>query len=218
MRRVLLIGPTDNTSRDRTPRDGLWPIPKAARESFVPVAPALPAGPAHDWDMTCISPGRPKAEGTSIEVVGTVRSASGRPIEGALLEIWSANAHGRYTHAEDTSDLPLDPNFLGMGRITTGPAGRYRFRTVMPGAYLARPDIGRWRPKHIHLSLTGGSARLVTQIYFPGDPYNAGDPMAIVMGEAFPRNLAVPTDAPDGVEKGFRFDIVAGGANATYFE
>lgn len=218
MTRTLPVGPTDDTSAARTPRAPLRPIPEAARASFAPVAPALPA-PHWEWDMTRIAPGRPRAAGEAIEVSGTVRTATGRPVEGALLEVWSANPHGRYAHAEDASDLPLDPNFLGMGRVLTGAGGAYRFRTVTPGAYLARPDIGRWRPRHVHLSLTGGAARLVTQAYFEGDPHNDRDPMRILMGDAFARNLLIPDeDPPEEVDRAFRFDVVVGGANATYFE
>ena len=169
--------------------------------------------------MTRTAPDRPRATGVPIEVTGRVRSASGRPVAGALLEVWSANHHGRYRHVEDHSGLQLDENHLGVGRVLTDDEGRYRFWAISPGAYLARPDIGRWRPKHIHMSISGGSSRLITQMYFPGEPNNATDPMAILMGDAFERNLGIPREvgAAD-VEQAYDFDIVVGGRNATFFE
>lgn len=217
--RILGIGPTDNTSDQRTPRKALRLIPEEARASFVPVVPARYATRPHEWDMTRTAPDRPRADGVPIEVKGTVRSASGRPVSGALLEIWSANHYGRYRHVEDQSGLQLDENHFGMGRVLTDDEGAYRFWAISPGAYLARPDIGRWRPKHIHMSISGGSARLITQMYFPDEPNNASDPMAILMGEAFSRNIGRPRDetVPD-VEEAYDFDIVVGGRNATFFE
>ncbi|MEJ8562111.1 hypothetical protein QTO30_13350 [Yoonia sp. GPGPB17] len=152
-----------------------------------------------------------------MEVTGTVRTESGAPVRGGLLEIWNANHFGRYRHIEDHSGLQLDDNFFGMGRVLTDDDGNYRFWTISPGAYLARPDIGRWRPKHIHISVSGGSSRLVTQMYFPDEPNNATDPMAILMGDGFKHNVGKPYGTPDqNVDEGFRFDIVVGGRNATF--
>lgn len=217
--RLLGIGPTDNTSDQRTPRQRLRLIPDVARASFVPVVPARYATKPHEWDMTRAAPDRPRATGVPIEVTGRVRSASGRPVAGALLEVWSANHHGRYRHVEDHSGLQLDENHLGVGRVLTDDEGRYRFWAISPGAYLARPDIGRWRPKHIHMSISGGSSRLITQMYFPGEPNNATDPMAILMGDAFERNLGIPREVGEAdVEQAYDFDIVVGGRNATLFE
>lgn len=217
--RQLGIGPTDNTSDQRTPRKRLRLIPDAARDSFVPVVPARAATRQHEWDLTRISPDRPRAEGTPIEVTGTLRNENGTPLPGALIEIWNANTHGRYRHIEDQSGLQLDENFLGTGRVLTDAEGTYKFWTISPGAYLARPDIGRWRPKHIHLSVSGGPARIITQMYFPDEPNNATDPMAILMGDGFERNVGKPYETPDiNVDQGFAFDIVVGGRNATFFE
>ncbi|MBY5918406.1 hypothetical protein HFO77_28855 [Rhizobium leguminosarum] len=217
--RQLGIGPTDNTSDQRTPRKRLRLIPAAARESFVPCVPARVLTRQNEWDMTRISPDLTRADGVPIEVIGSVRTESGRPLRNTLLEIWNANHYGRYRHVEDHSGLKLDERFLGMGRVLTDDDGNYRFWTISPGAYLARPDIGRWRPKHIHLSVSGGSARLITQMYFPDEPNNVTDPMAILMGDAFERNIGKPYDTHGiDVEKGFRFDIVIGGRNATLFE
>lgn len=217
--RQLGIGPTDNTSDQRTPRQRLRLIPEAARASFVPYIPARAAIRQNEGDLTRISADRPRAAGVPIEVTGSVRDQSGRPVAGALVEIWNANHYGRYRHVEDHSGLQLDENFFGMGRVLTDDEGAYRFWTISPGAYLARPDIGRWRPKHVHMSISGGAARLITQMYFPGEPNNASDPMAILMGDAFARNLGQPYETPDiDVDQGFRFDIVVGGRNATFFE
>lgn len=217
--RLLEIGPTDNTSDQRTPRNRLRLIPEKARASFVPVAPARAITRQNEDDMTRIAPGRPRGQGQAIEVSGQVRSETGRPVAHAMLEIWNANTFGRYTHSEDHSGLQMDPNFLGLGRVITDENGAYSFWTISPGAYLARPDIGRWRPKHIHMSVTGGSSRLITQMYFPGEENNASDPMAILMGDAFERNIGKEYNTPDiDVDLGYRFDIVVGGRNATFFE
>ena len=216
--RRLAIGPTDNTSDQRTPRQALRAIPEAARASFVPFLATLPGLRAGEDDLTRIAPGRPRADGEPIAIAGRVVDADGRAQRGVLIEIWVANTYGRYTHAEDFSGLRLDPNHLGLGRVLTDADGAYRFTTIKPGAYLARPDIGRWRPSHVHLSLRGGATRLVTQMYFAGDEHNASDPMAILMGDAFARNVGVeetPSDAD--VARAFRFDIVVGGRNATFF-
>lgn len=217
--RLLAIGPTDNTSHQRTPRQPLRLIPPAARESFAPYSRLQPGLLPQEADMTRLAPDLPRAEGTPIEVAGTVRDENGRPLRGVLLEIWNANAHGRYGHAEDHSGLKLDPYFLGLGRVLTGEDGSYRFWTIEPGAYLARPDIDRWRPRHIHFSLRGGGARLITQMYFAGDPHNDRDPMRILMGDTFERNIGKEyAPGHDDVAGGYRFDIVVGGRNATMFE
>ena len=217
--RTLEIGPTDNTSDQRTPRQPLRLIPEAARLSFVPYSRVQPGLRVGENDMTRIAPDRPRALGEPIEVTGTVTDEFGRPQRGVLLEIWNANTFGRYAHIEDHSGLQLDPNFLGLGRVITDENGQYRFWTISPGAYLARPDIGRWRPKHIHMSLRGGANRLITQMYFADDPHNDSDPMRILMRDAFERNVGVEYDtAGSDVARGYRFDIVVGGRNPTFFE
>ncbi|MEO1001189.1 MAG: hypothetical protein AAFW69_11415, partial [Pseudomonadota bacterium] len=172
MPRRLEIGPTDNTSAERTPRSPLHPIPEGARRSFVPFLAPVPGVAAHEADLTRIAPGRPRAAGEAIEITGTVRDETGRPQPGVMLEVWNANSHGRYTHRDDQTDYAIDPNFRGHGRVMTDAEGTYRFLTVLPGHYIARPDIGRWRPRHIHVSVRGGAARLITQMYFAGDPHN----------------------------------------------
>ncbi|WP_448090667.1 dioxygenase family protein [Pseudomonas azerbaijanoccidentalis] len=217
--RKLEIGPTDRTSEQRTPESPLFLIPEAARESFVPYVTDLPVPRAGENDLTRIAPGRPLAEGDRIEVFGRICDERGRPIRGALMEIWNANKWGRYTHVDDPARQPLDPNFIGIGRVMSDDNGEYRFWTIEPGAYLARPDIGRWRPKHVHMSLLGGSARLVTQMYFPGDELLKKDPSFYLLGDAGERHIAVENKSDqEGFKAAYQFNIVVGGRNATYFE
>jgi len=125
-------------------------------------------------DLTTV-PGRSgRAEGQVLNVMGRVLNLSGEPVRNARIEVWQANANGRYSHPSDTNPAPLDPNFEGAALLTTDQDGRYRFKTVKPAAYPAGPNL--IRPSHIHFQVTGRQDRLVTQLYFEGDPYNATDP------------------------------------------
>jgi protocatechuate 3,4-dioxygenase, beta subunit len=145
----------------RTPLQTLGP--------FYPVLKPLD----QDADLTTIvgKPGR--AEGQVIHVVGRVLNLQGQPVQGARVEIWQANTHGRYNHPSDTNPAPLDPHFEGFAVQTTDAEGRYRFKTIKPGAYPATPN---WmRPPHIHFDVTGQSNRVITQMYFPGEPLNDTD-------------------------------------------
>jgi protocatechuate 3,4-dioxygenase beta subunit len=217
--RQIVIGPTDNTSNERTPRNRLLLIPDAARASFVPWAPRVQGLDPAEADLTRLTPGRPRAEGDPIKVTGKVMDEFGRPIKNSIIEIWNANKYGRYSHIEDHSGLQLDPNFLGLGRTISNDQGEYEFWTIRPGAYLARPDINRWRPKHIHFSIRGGSSRLITQMYFDGDEHNDTDPMRILMGDNFHTNIGKEYETPDeDFDCGYKFDIVIGGKNPTFFE
>ena len=161
--------------------------------------------------------------GERIMVSGRVLDEDGQPIPHTLVEIWQANAAGRYRHAVDQHHAPLDPNFTGCGRTLTDEEGRYRFITIKPGAYPWRNHPNAWRPAHIHLSLFGPSflSRLVTQMYFPGDPLFPFDPIF----------NSVPADARMRMVSSFdlehtqpewalcyRFDIVLRGKNATPME
>jgi protocatechuate 3,4-dioxygenase, beta subunit len=129
--------------------------------------------PDPSGDLTHL-PGKPgRAEGEILHVMGRVLNLAGEPVKGAKVEIWQANALGRYTHPSDTSNVPVDPNFDGFGVATTDGEGRYRFKTIKPGAYQTGP--GNWRPAHIHFDVTARADRLVTQMYFAGDPYNDQD-------------------------------------------
>ena len=138
---------------------------------FYPVVKPLHQGA----DLTTI-PGKPgRAAGQVIHVMGRVLNPQGQPVQGASVEIWQANTHGRYTHPSDTNPAPLDPNFEGFAVLTTDAEGRYRMKTIKPGAYPAGPD-NRMRPPHIHFEITGKSNRLVTQMYFADEPLNDKDP------------------------------------------
>jgi len=216
--RLLLPGPTDGAAERRVPTQPLRLIPSAARASFAPWVTDLPGLKPGENDLTRIAPGRPLADGEVIEISGHVRDEFGRPVRNTLVEIWNANRWGRYTHVKDPVREQLDPNFLGFGRTLTDEHGRYRFRTIRPGSYLARPDIGRWRPAHVHVSIRGGSARLIAQMYFQGDPNLARDPMFILLGEAQSRHFGHVTGPGPAGETLYNWDIVIGGRNTSYFE
>jgi len=157
-------------------------------------------------------------------VHGRVLDESGRPIPNALVEFWQANAGGRYRHKKDTYLAPIDPNFGGCGRTLTDADGRYFFRTVKPGPYPWRNYVNSWRPAHIHFSIFGSGfvQRLITQMYFEGDPLIKTCPIvnAIPDPDAIDRliapldlNASVPLDT-----LAYRFDIVLRGQRSTMFE
>lgn len=177
---------------------------------------------AGEADLTRQHAGEPLGE--RIIVTGRVLDEGGRPVPGALVEIWQANAAGRYVHAADQHPAPLDPNFTGAGRAVTDAGGRYRFTTIKPGAYPWRNHPNAWRPAHIHFSLFGPSflARLVTQMYFPGDPLLACDPMLQAIRDERARTRLVSSFDIDATEPewalGYRFDIVLRGRDATPME
>ncbi len=217
--RRLEIGKTDRTSAARTPIAALRPIPAIARRDFLPFVERLPGLRIGENDLTRILPHRPRADGIPIAVSGRVTDEIGRPQPGVLVEMWNANRFGRYTHIDDPAREPLDPHFLGFGRTLTDDDGRYRFKTIRPAAYLARPDIGRWRPSHLHLSLRGGLVRLITQMYFANDPYLDIDPCFQLLGDAKSRHIGRES-APDvdDVDQSIGFDIVVAGRDALFFE
>jgi protocatechuate 3,4-dioxygenase beta subunit len=161
------------------------------------------------------------ALGERIIVAGRVLDDDGRAIPGALLELWQANAAGRYAHPVDQHDAPLDPHFSGAGRIIAGPDGAYRFLTIKPGAYPWRNHPNAWRPRHIHFSIFGAgfAARLVTQMYFPGDPLLPFDPIFNSIGDPAARaRLVARFDFDTTVAEyalGYQFDIVLRGREAT---
>jgi protocatechuate 3,4-dioxygenase beta subunit len=165
-----------------------------------------------------------EALGERIVVTGRVLDEDGRPISETLVEIWQANAAGRYAHEVDQHAAPLDPHFCGVGRVMTDESGVYRFLTVKPGAYPWRNHYNAWRPQHIHFSLFGPSfaTRLVTQMYFPGDPLLALDPIfnSIPDADARQRLVAafdIEVTMPE-YALGYRFDVVLRGRDATPME
>ena len=147
----------------------------------------------HDADLTLIKGHSQRAAGQVVHVVGRVRNAAGEPVAGARIEIWQANAHGRYTHPRDSNPAPLDPHFEGYASFATDEQGRYRFKTIKPGAY---PAGGSVRPPHIHFDVTGRKNKLVTQMYFPGEARNADDPVIANAREY--QNLLIAEVGPPG--------------------
>jgi protocatechuate 3,4-dioxygenase beta subunit len=159
--------------------------------------------------------------GERIIVTGRVLDSGGRPVRNTLVEVWQANAAGRYLDPEDQHPAPLDPNFGGAGRCLTDSEGRYRFITIKPGAYPWKNHPNAWRPAHIHFSLLGPafSSRLVTQMYFPGDPLMAHDPILQSIPDLRGRERLVSRFDPEttmpGWALGYRWDIVLRGQAAT---
>jgi protocatechuate 3,4-dioxygenase beta subunit len=173
-------------------------------------------------DLTVEGAGR--ALGERIVVSGRVLDEDGRPVRDTLIEIWQANAAGRYLHRSDQHNAPLDPCFRGRGHVLTDELGRYRFVTVKPGAYPWGNHSNAWRPAHIHFSIFGPAfaARLVTQMYFPGDPLLPFDPIYNSTADASARSRLVSafdwaTTLPNEV-LGYRFDVVLRGSAATPME
>lgn len=162
--------------------------------------------------------------GERIIVEGAVRDEDGRPVPSTMIEIWQANAAGRYPHERDRHDAPLDPHFRGTGRVFTDAAGRYRFTTIKPGAYPWQNHHNAWRPNHIHYSLFGPgfATRLVTQMYFPGDPLLPLDPVFNSVPDASARDRLIARFDLDVTQPdhalGYRFDLVLRGRGATPFE
>ena len=175
-----------------------------------------------DNDLTRQHAGEPLGE--RIIVTGKVLDEDGSSVPNTLIEVWQANAAGRYRHAGDYHPAPLDPNFTGAGRTLTDSQGVYRFVSIKPGAYPWRNHDNAWRPAHIHFSLFGKAfaTRLVTQMYFPGDPLFPIDPVAQSIPDAKARERLIAafdlaTTQPEWA-LGFRFDIVLRGRESTPFE
>jgi len=175
-----------------------------------------------DNDLTRQHRGEPLGE--RIIVTGRLLEESGRPVRSSLIEIWQPNAAGRYRHEGDEHPAPLDPNFTGAGRTLTGADGRYEFITVKPGAYPWKNHPNAWRPAHIHFSVFGRafSSRLVTQMYFPGDPLHDQDPIFQSVRDPHARKRLVADFELDLTQPdwalGYRFDIVVGGRHGTPVE
>jgi protocatechuate 3,4-dioxygenase beta subunit len=175
-----------------------------------------------DFDLTKQHKGDPVGE--RIIVTGRVLDENGRPVPHTLVEIWQANSAGRYPHRVDQHDAPTDPNFTGCGRALTDERGYYRFVSIRPGEYPWRNHYNAWRPAHIHFSLFGPAfaTRLVTQMYFPGDPLLPYDPMFNCVPDEGARNRLISvldweTTIPE-FALGYRFDIVLRGPDETPME
>ncbi len=168
--------------------------------------------------------GKGEAQGQRIIVTGRVLDEDGRPVRNTLVEVWQANAAGRYDHDGDGHDAPLDPHFHGAGLVVTDDEGRYRFETIRPGAYPWRNHYNAWRPAHIHFSVFGPAfaTRLITQMYFPDDPLHALDPIMQSITDLDARGRLVAAYAHDvsipEYALGYAWDIVLRGRNETPME
>jgi len=206
----------------RAPRQPLVEVPLTLSEMTGPWRPAERVTP-EDADLTRNARTGGEAIGQRIIVTGHVTDERRMPLPNMLIEIWQANAAGRYVHKGDQWPGPLDPNFVGIGRCLTDNAGAYRFLTVRPGAYPWRNEPNAWRPAHIHFSLLGHAwkDRLVTQMYFSDDPLLGRDPIFNAVPESARQRLIATYDH-DVTEPewalGWRWNVVVGGATATAFE
>jgi protocatechuate 3,4-dioxygenase beta subunit len=205
----------------RAPTQPLVVVPHTLSEATGPaLGPELVRPGAADLTRQCA--GEPLGERIAVE--GRVLGDDGRPLPRTLVEIWQCNAAGRYLHDKDRHDAPLDPNFVGCGHTATDDEGRYRFVTIRPGAYPWRNHPNAWRPAHIHYSLFGPAfaTRLVTQMYFPGDPLLPFDPIFNSVPDEGARDRLIATfDWSATVPErclGFRFDIVLRGKGETPME
>ncbi len=218
------LTPPYKTSVARSPQAPLISFPTSLGEETSPVFPDSIMGPLdNDLILNFAQPGE-SAIGPRIIVHGRVLDETGRPVPNALVECWQANAGGRYRHKNEGYIAPLDPNFGGCGRTITAEDGSYEFRTVMPGPYPWPNGPNTWRPAHIHFSLFGHgfAQRLITQMYFEGDPLI---PLCAIVGalksQAAVDALTAPLDMDRTVPmdaRAYRFDMVLRGRRQTYFE
>lgn len=212
------LSPAYVSTRARAPNKPLIIIPQTLTEITGPVYGHTDAL-AEEADLTRQHAGEPLGE--RIVVTGRVLDERGKPVPNTLIEIWQCNAAGRYIHEIDQHPAPLDPNFTGAGRFVTGDDGTYQFTTIKPGAYPWRNHANAWRPAHIHFSLFGPSflTRLVTQMYFPGDPLFPFDPIFNSVTDAKARERMVCQFDINATKPewalGYIFDIVLRGRDAT---
>lgn len=204
----------------RHPKEPLVLLPQNLTEITGPLLGSERVRP-QDADLTLRHDG--EALGQRIIVSGRILDSDGRPVPDTLVEIWQANAAGRYRHARDQWPAPLDPHFDGLGRVMTDSLGRYSFTSIKPGAYPWKNHHNAWRPAHIHFSLFGRAftQRLVTQMYFPDDPLFFQDPIF----NSVPQHARHTMISSFNLERtqpewalAFDFDIVLRGTGATYFE
>ena len=208
-------------TRLRAPKEPLIILPRTLSDITGPAYGRDPIRELDD-DLTRQYSGEPLGE--RIIVTGRVLDGDGRPVRDCLVEIWQANAAGRYTHQSDQHPAPLDPNFAGAGRCLTDGEGWYRFVTVKPGAYPWKNHDNAWRPAHIHFSLFGEAfrSRLITQMYFPGDPLFEQDPIFQSVRDRDARQRMISTFDLETTQPewalGYKFDIVLEGRDATPME
>ena len=212
------LSPDYMGTRTRSPKRPLIVIPQTLSEITGPVYGHSDVK-VEEADLTIHHASEPLGE--RIIVKGRVLDEGGRPVPNTLVEIWQCNAAGRYHHAVDQHDAPLDPNFTGAGQIVTNAEGGYRFLTIKPGAYPWRNSPNAWRPAHIHLAVFGPAfvTRLNTQMYFPGDPLLAYDPIFQSTADAAARERLIAQYDPELSEPewalGYRWDMVLRGRAAT---
>ena len=218
------LTPGYKTSVLRSPRNALISLQQSLSEVTAPVFSAGEFGPLdNDLILNAAQPGSLPV-GERIVVHGQVRDQFGRPVRNALVEVWQANASGRYRHKKDQYIGALDPNFGGCGRMLTDNEGHYVYRTIRPGPYPWRNRVNDWRPAHIHYAISGDgwAQRLITQMYFEGDPLIATCPIVkTIPDEGQVRGLIALQDTGAFIQldsRAYRFDIVLRGQRATYFE
>ncbi|HXA21771.1 MAG TPA: protocatechuate 3,4-dioxygenase subunit beta [Acetobacteraceae bacterium] len=217
------LTPDYKTSVLRSPRLPLWSLQNSLSEVTGPAFGLDELGPLdNDLILNYAQSGEPIGERTVVH--GRVLDGNGRAVPNTLVEVWQANAGGRYRHTNDTYIAPIDPNFGGCGRTMTDQDGHYAFRTIKPGAYPFRNHVNSWRPAHIHFSVFGSgfAQRLITQMYFEGDPLLAMDSiLATIPDPAARRRLVAPLDMNAAIpidSLAYRFDIVLRGTRSTLFE
>jgi protocatechuate 3,4-dioxygenase beta subunit len=210
------------STRLRHPKEPLIYLPQMLTEITGPqLGSARITGPL-DHDLTRQHEGEPIGE--RIIVSGHVYDTEGKPLRDTLVEVWQANAAGRYLHRGDVWPAPLDPNFTGAGRCVTDDAGRFEFTSIKPGPYPWGNHYNAWRPAHIHFSLMGRAftQRLVTQMYFPGDPFFPFDPIFNSVRDEKARDRMISTfsihDTKPNWAQAYHFDIYLRGPSATPFE
>jgi protocatechuate 3,4-dioxygenase, beta subunit len=215
------LHPDYRATRLRSPLRPLILLPESMHD---PSGPVYGDGPLSESDRDLTSQHDGEPQGQRIVVSGRVLDGRGKPVPNALLELWQANAGGRYIHERDDHPAPLDPNFTGAGRCLTDGDGRYEFTSIKPGAYPWRNHPNAWRPAHIHFSVFGRAFtdRLVTQMYFPGDPLFPFDPIFQSIRDERVRQRLISefdweTTTPEWA-LGYRFDIVLGGRDQTPME
>ena len=217
-----LNSPQYKSTQLRYPKEPLIFLPQGMTELTGPALLGPKSIGALDHDLTRQHEGEPIGE--RITVTGRLFDTEGKPLRNTLVEVWQANACGRYRHRWDRFPAPLDPNFSGAGRCVTDDEGRYRFVTIKPGPYPWGNHYNAWRPAHIHFSLLGRAfaQRLVTQMYFPGDPLFPYDPIFNSVPDPAARErmisrFAIHESQPDWA-LAYEWDIFLRGPGATPFE